>query len=331
MSRSRESLPMAGLPSLLGFMVLVELVLLRTGTRTLIHIPGLGRFETPIGILAEVGRLAYYLAVVFVVATLAALAHHGLRAKTRRQMVGGAGALVMLVASGVGRLGVLPAHVVGWTSLAVLVAVTASAWQGRRSLPVGLFVLGSVAAGWAVLGQEGGGSLSGRQVDSLVISAEIFLVLAAITAPLLVQARPGKLAVLAGIGVTVLTAGALTAGSSTVSILVLWNLGVPGWLPGIGYAVALGSLATTLWSALESGDRLTAIGLVLLVGGGVGVISTYQTGLVLTAVLLMAYSVSGEPLDLAAGSVPQTYFSTTGRDAVASADGRVPLPSLDRG
>ncbi|HEY4606071.1 MAG TPA: hypothetical protein VIH55_00365, partial [Acidimicrobiia bacterium] len=80
---------MAGLPGLLGFVVVVELVLLRTGTRTLIHIPGLGRFESQIGLLAEVGRLAYYLAVVLAVATLAALAYHGLRAKTRRHMVGG--------------------------------------------------------------------------------------------------------------------------------------------------------------------------------------------------------------------------------------------------
>ena len=50
--------------------VVVELVLLRTGTRTLIHIPGLGRFDVSIGALAEVGRFAYYMAVVLVISAL---------------------------------------------------------------------------------------------------------------------------------------------------------------------------------------------------------------------------------------------------------------------
>lgn len=280
----REGL--GGLTGLLGVAVLAELVLLRTGTRTLIHIPGLGRFETPIRVLAEVGRFAYYLAVVCLVATLALLAFRGLRA--RRRLVGSIGALVFLGVAGAGRLGVLAGPLVGWCSLAVLVIVTAAGWQGLRSLPIGLFVVGSIAASWTVLGQSGGASLTGRQVDGLMLIAEIALILAGLTTPLLLQSPPHRMAVVAGIGAAVLGAGAFSAGASTLSILVLWNLGVPGWLPGIAYALALGAVVTTLLSAFGSGQRHTAIALVLLVAGGVGTISTYQTGLVLAALLLLA-------------------------------------------
>lgn len=60
MSTSSERHTVAGVSGLLGVLALAELILLRTGTRALIHIPGLGRFETPIRILAEVWRFAYY-------------------------------------------------------------------------------------------------------------------------------------------------------------------------------------------------------------------------------------------------------------------------------
>jgi hypothetical protein len=86
----------------------------------------------------------------------------------------------------------------------------------------------------------------------------------------------------------VLVAAAFAGGASTLSIMVLWNLGVPGWLPGIAFALAFGGIVTAVWSAMASGDRVTAIGIVLLLGGGVGLISTYQTGLALAAILLLA-------------------------------------------
>lgn len=311
---------MAGLPGLLGVLVLAELVLLRTGTRTLIHIPGLGRFETPIRILAEVGRLAYYLALVSLAATLTILAYRSLRIGAPRRLASGVGAFLFLGVAGAGRLGLLPSSVVGWSSLAVLVVVTAAAWRGLSTFPIGLFVLGSVAAGWTVLGQGAGGGLSGRQVDGLMLTAEVSLILAAITAPLLLKGPPSALAVVVGLVAAVLSAGAMIVGSSTMSILVLWNLGIPGWLPGIGYAIALGSLVATMWSALASGQKLTAISLVLLVAGGIGTISTYQTGLVLAAVMLVGY-----PKSTASRLTETTYHKepiSTGRVPTAAVSGK---------
>jgi len=291
MSTSSERWQLPGLPGLLGIFALGELVLLRTGTRTLIHIPGLGRYETPIGILAELGRFTYYLATVCLVTTLILLAYQGLRVRTPRLVVISIGVLSFLAAAGAGRLGVISAPVVGWSSVVVLVVVCAASWGGLRTIPIAFFVVGWVAAGWTVLGQGVGGGLNGRQVDGFMLAAEISLILSAITVPLLLKGPPPRLAILAGLGATVVSAGAFFSGSSTLSILVLWNLGVPGWLPGLAYSLALGSLVATVWSAFSSGQSSTVIGLVLLAAGGIGTISTYQTGLVLTAVLLLGSTV----------------------------------------
>ena len=102
MSTSSERWQLPGLPGLLGIFALGELVLLRTGTRTLIHIPGLGRYETPIGILAELGRFTYYLATVCLVTTLILLAYQGLRIRTPRLVVIGIGVLGFLAAAAAG-------------------------------------------------------------------------------------------------------------------------------------------------------------------------------------------------------------------------------------
>jgi hypothetical protein len=268
--------------------VLAELFLLRTATRTLIHIPGIGDLEAPIRVVAEAGRFAYYLAVVSVVVTLAILGFAHVRSAVPRRVVAGVATLAFLLVAAVGRFEGVAPRTAGWLTLAVLVVVTSMTWRGIGSIPIGLFILGSVAAGWSSLGQVVGSGLTGAQVDMLVLAAESLLVLSGATAPLLLGRPPTRSALIAGAGATALVAGAFAGGASTFSIMVLWNLGVPGWLPGIAFALAFGGIVTAVWSAMASGDRVTAIGIVLLLGGGVGLISTYQTGLALAAILLLA-------------------------------------------
>ncbi|HSJ83722.1 MAG TPA: hypothetical protein VLA91_07865 [Acidimicrobiia bacterium] len=306
---SKRHLPQ-GLLLVLVASVLAELFLLRTATRTLIHIPGIGDIETPIRIVAEAGRFAYYLAVVSVTVTLAILGFRHVRSAVPRRVIAGVGTLAFLLIAAVGRLGGVTPRTAGWITLAVLVAVTSMRWRGLSSIPVGLFVLGSVAAGWSSLGQVGGSGLTGAQVDILVLAAESLLVLAGATAPLLLGRPPTRPALVAGAGAAVLVAAAFAGGASTFSIMVLWNLGVPGWLPGIAFALAFGGIVTAVWSAMASGDRVTAIGIVLLLGGGVGLISTYQTGLALAAILLLA-----EPLTV--GQEQTVEVGTTADYALA--------------
>ena len=279
----------AGMPTLrilagsLGVVALVELVLLRSGTRTLVHIPGLGRYDVSIGVLNEVGRLAYYLSVVLLVATLGYLAVWLWRMGTSlSRAIGFLVALSILVVAA-GRIGILAPSAVGWYSMGAVAGMAAIGWRGIRSIPLALFAGSWVVAAWSVLGQGSGGGISVRSVDTSVIVAEALLILAGVTAPLLVSRRVTTPAVLAGFAAFLVVAAGFSIGGSTAAILTLWNLGVPGWFSPLAFGLAFGGLVIATWSALAAGERVTAASIGLLVAGGVGMISTYQTGLVLAA------------------------------------------------
>lgn len=303
------------LPLVLAAAVLVEFVLLRTATRTLVHIPGLGSYETPIRAVAEVGRYSYYLAAVLLVATLCMLAHRSLRRRDARGWLSGGGTLLFLVLAGAGRLGLLSQETVGWASIAIIVIITATVWRGLQTLPLGLFVVGTVMAGVAVLGQGSGGGLSGRQVDLFILAAEIALIVAGVTSPLLLRSAPRSGAIVAGGIVAVLVGGAMVGAGSTLSVLMLWNLGVPGWLPGLGYALAAGALAITFTSALADRQGLAAAGVLLLVAGGIGLMSTYQTALVLAGILIIDWS----PLETKAAAVASVPADSAGQPTAVTA------------
>jgi hypothetical protein len=237
--------------------------------------------------MAEVGRWGYYLALVTMIGLLGALAYKGLRQGDNRARLAGMAGALFLILAGAGRAGLISQEGLGWSSLALVVVLTAVVWRGARTIPIALFTLASVAAGVSVLGQGTGGGLTGQEVDALVLSAEVLLILAAVTTPLLLDRPPTKSGVILGLVTAILGIGALVSGGPTLSILVLWNLGVPGWLSGVAYALALGTLITTLWTALATRNWLTSVGLLLMVAGGIGVISTYQTGLVIAGILLI--------------------------------------------
>lgn len=312
--------PLASLPALLGAVVVAELLVLRTGTRTLIHIPGLARFETPIQVLSQAGRFFYYLAVVLLIVALANMSYRRLRGSGTRVVASGVVVGLFLGLTMAGRAGALSSTQVGWVSLSLLAVVVALLCKGIRWLPIVLFIFASLAAGWSVLGQGVGGGLSGYQVDTLTIAAEVFLLLAAVTSPLLAGVRPTSSSLLAGGVATAISAVGLAAGGSTLSILFLWNIGVPGWLPGIAYAIAVGGLTTTIWLSVSAGRHNIALVVLLLVAGGVGVISTYQTGLVYAAVLLFDTAVRIDSASSLADSPATRRVSVVSAAASAEPD-----------
>ncbi len=283
--------PLSKLPrwlmAALGVAVGAELLLLRTGTRTAIHIPGLGQFDTPLGAVAEVGRFAFYLALVLVIAFLLVLAYAYWQTNIRRDRSVALLVLAYVLVAVAGRSGLLGSPVVGWLSASFLVAVTSATWLGVRSVPLALFTVASFLATWSVLGQGSGGGLSAQSVDALIIGSETLLVLAGVTSPLLAPRRVTRGAVVAGSIAFGLVLAGFSVGGSTLSILTLWNLGVPGWLSPLAYGLAFAGIVVTIWTSITRADRVTTVAMVLLVAGGVGSISTYQTALVLTAVLLV--------------------------------------------
>jgi hypothetical protein len=277
----------------LALAVVAELVLLRLGTRTLIHIPGLVRFEDPIHIVAEVGRFAYYVAVVLLFGSLVTVAYRGFQERSLRASGNGAVVVGFLLVAGAGRLEMIPPALVGGYVSLAMVIVLAFGWNGWRSVPLLMFVVAALAAGWSALGQELGVGFTGDQVDALLLVAELTLVLAGVTSPLLLNQPPTRFVLLGGLATTVLLTTALVAANSTMSILLLWTVGVPGWLPAISYGMALGGLAITTWSALSTSQWSVGLGLVMLAAGGVGMISTYQSGLVLAGLLLIVGTPQG--------------------------------------
>ncbi len=284
---------LSGMPTLrdlagsLGVVALVELVLLRSGTRTLVHIPGLGRYDVSIGVLNEVGRLAYYLSVVLLLATLGYVAVWLLRMDTLLSRAACSLIGLSILVAVAGRMGILEPSAVGWYSVGAVAGMTAVAWRGVRSIPLALFAGSWVVAAWSVLGQGPGGGISVRSVDTSVVVAEALLILAGVTSPLLVRWRVTRPGVLAGFAAFLVVAAGFSVGGSTLAILTLWNLGVPGWFSPLAFGLAFGGLVTATWSALAAGERMTAASIGLLVAGGVGMISTYQTGLVLAALTIV--------------------------------------------
>ncbi len=292
MSR-RPAAEVPGLARLLVVSVVVELVLLRIFTRTLVHIPGVERLEGPVRIVAEIGRFAFYVALVSLAATLGRYVVCLVQGPGLRRVVAGVSTACFLGVAVAGRLGWVPQAFVGWTVVVVLGLVAVAGWDGLRSLPLGLYVVSWWAAAWSVLGQSGGIALSGASVDLLVSLAEVALVGVGLTAPLLVGVRPGRTAKIAGLAAAVVTVVVLSTQGATVDILVLWNVGIPGWLPGAVYGLAIGGLVTALWTGITTGESTVVSGVVLLVAGGVGTVSTYQSGLATAALLVLAWDLGG--------------------------------------
>ena len=297
MTRSTGMSSLRTLAGSLGVIALVELILLRSGTRTLVHIPGLGRYEVSIGILNEVGRLAYYLSVVLLVATLGYVAVWLWRVDTSLSRAAGLLVALSILVATAGRIGILAPSAVGWYSAGAVACMAAIAWRGVRSIPLALFAGSWVVAAWSVLGQGSGGGISVRSVDISIIVAEALLILAGVTAPLLVARRVTTPAILAGFAAFLVVGAGFSVGGSTLAILTLWNLGVPGWFSPLAFGLAFGGLVTATWSALAAGERMTAASIGLLAAGGVGMISSYQTGLVLAALTIVYAATLAESRD----------------------------------
>lgn len=284
----------------LGAAALAELLVLRLGSRTVIHIPGLDSLAGPLTAVSTIGRYLYYVAAVLLVISLAI----GVRA-----LAAAPSRAVRLAAAGVVTFGAgAVAGLFGWSLLSavltlagVMLCLPAAAHRSARDRVVlGAFTIAFVAFGLHTLvqlaAQAGYGSL---QVTWLLGIGEISALVFALGSPWLTKPARGRLdrvALGTGVIVAALVGAMGLSGSSTGQILALWNFGLGGYLPLVAYGAGAGAIAYTGVAMMRAGRRAEAVALLLLVCGGAGLHSTYQTGLVVAGLALFSLAPAEQAL-----------------------------------
>lgn len=299
--RDRSAPPPAVIFAAAGLAVAsaVELLILRTFTRTAIHIPGITALREPYEALSLGGRYAYFVSVALLLIAVPVVAwvlwrrrdpvHRGMAIA-----LGSFGLLSGLAALGAADRFALDAATSG--AVAVIAIGGAVLSRGRwPSLPIVLFALAFLLSASHTLAQtmaqEG---LATFGTGGALNAAELAGVAFACSVPLLARGTVDRTATLVGVAVSAVTFAAfLGNGGATARFLLLWNEGLSGAMPSIAYAVAAGCLATAFVALLRARNGLAAAGLVLLVTGGIGLHSTYQSSLALTGMSLLALALAG--------------------------------------
>jgi len=278
LTRAPSSADSTVLVSVLGIAALVELAVLRTFTRTAIHIPALEQMQGPYELLAGAGRYAYFVAAGLVFPVLALLALQVGRGREPARwlaltaIAGFAGAALATAA------GLEPGLMLGaatiW-AIAVLAVAHALAVGGRAVLPVIAFAAAFALSGaYTVLPEAGASSQPAWLLDGAELAGLAF----ALSLPLIVAGNDRRSTV-AGGAVALLALTFFLGNGSTSRFLLLWNVGLSGTLPGVAYAAAAGAIAFAAVRCLRIGSPLGACGVVLLVAGGIGLHSSYQSAL----------------------------------------------------
>lgn len=267
----------------LAAVALAELLLVRIGSRTAIHIPALPELRAPYSALVTVGDAALVLAQALAIVALVAIAGEAWsRGDARgRSLVGLLGLFV------VGAL----ATRFAWGTPGIGQSLTLGAVLGLAIASMGgraAAVLGLYAVAWLLLG--GHTALQGLGVTPGVVGRWLLWLgeAAALAIPVLAigASRPrGRRAWLAGIVAGAIVTTAMVGPSGwTFRFLSLWNLGLAGTFPPLAYgaAVAVGV------AVLASAPRSSLLPVTLLLAGGLGLHNTYQSSLVVVGLASLA-------------------------------------------
>lgn len=268
----------------------LELLILRTFTRTAIHIPALQQLSGPYKVLSSFGRYDYYVAVVALIALLPVAGVSLRRRCGFPGTVAAAGVTVFALSAAAARAGIVGDIPAGLLSVGALMLMTSAAVSLKPAamLPLVAFAAAStLSASNSLLqsaAEQGYAQVDGR---NLLWSAEVLACVFGIAAPFALKVPRTRSVMAVGIGMAVLTYSVLLGGAATAKILMLWNEGLNGALPALAYALATGGLSASLYGLARSGRGLTAVGLALVICGGIGLHSTYQTGLVIAGFATM--------------------------------------------
>jgi hypothetical protein len=270
-----------------------ELFLLRLVTRTAVHIPGIATLGGPYLVVAELGRFAYYLAAVLLSLTLVGLAWVLARRASPAALTGAASLLLFLGAALAARAGLIGDALLAPISvLAVEVVMLAGATRPGAARRASVLLFGSaflVSSAYALFQANATENVGAASFAWLLPIGEFVVLAWCVEAPLLLRRRPDRASVMWGIAVALATLIALRTGEATTKILLLWNLGLAGYLPDPAYALAFSLLAYALSRGARSGRSSLATAFGLLIVGGLGLHSTYQTGFVLAGLAVLSF------------------------------------------
>lgn len=282
--------PLRAVLRALPFVVIFELLLMRTFYRVGIFIPKEGGFRTAYAVLSDVGSFAFDLASVLAFLALGLLVLSALRRGRRPLAFAIAAFVVSILAArvvGVRAVGPIP-------RLAFLLALLAIVGPFLRSNadPAHRLLVAVVAGCFALSTYsgiaQGTGVVRAPGVSGAQVLAELLVACAAAIAAIAwVRTdgfRPRPPVVAAPLAATFVAAWAVNG--AITGILVLWSVGLRLYLAPWIYAVALWAFLTATLGWLPRRPWRSA-GLVLLIAGGMLLGSTYQLSLaVLAAVLL---------------------------------------------
>jgi hypothetical protein len=283
--------PVTWLGGVLAVVAVIELTVLRIGTRTAVHIPDIEALETPYLGISTLGRTAYFVAVVVLVALLGAVTVSLVAQRAAGAAAAVTGVLLVALAA---RIGVAGGEVVAAVTIVAIGALSIrliSHTAGIQRLALAAMSAAPIVALSTLVVADSLGTGSRLELSGLTVG-EALAVAAGLLSPLLVAGskttRSSWIALcVAGFGLLVMLVGA----GSTTRILMLWNFGLSGYLPDPFYALAAATMAFTIARSLAMGHRNLAVALALLLMGGIGLHSTYQTGLVVAGFALLAASI----------------------------------------
>ena len=277
---------------ILGFASVVELAILRTFTRTAIHVPALEQLQEPYEWVASAGRYAYFVSVGLVFPALAILATRMGALKHPSRWL----AIVAIGAFSIASLGAaaelapifLLDAVTIWAVALLAIATASSVPRPVMAVPLAAFAIAfGLSGAYTALPDAGAG-----QPSSLLDGAELAGLTFAISLPLLVARPHDRAATIAGVAVTAFALAFFLGNGSTSRFLLLWNVGLSGTLPGVAYAAAAGAIAFSGVQFWRSGSPLAASGVLLLVAGGIGLQSSYQSALAIAGIAALYLEVS---------------------------------------
>lgn len=261
-----------------------ELAILRTFTRTAIHIPAVKALRGPYTAVSMSGEYAYFVTLALLLPALALVAWTLARSKEPGRLVAIYGLVIFSAAFVLAAADPESEVADVATVMSVSTIAGAFAMNGLRRyavVPISSFAVAFLAGGaYTILPALQTHGLEVGQQSWMLSGMELTGLSFAISAPLVVGHRPVGAAKWIAVATFILVLAAFLGGGSSSRFLLLWNVGLTGTLPAVAYAGAAAGLAAALTGLVNDGRLLTAAGLALLVTGGIGLHSTYQSALV---------------------------------------------------